>query len=273
MTDEAKRSLGQALRKARIAAELTQANVADTLGRSQGHIHKIETGKAVISQADLDQLIDRLTIPDDQAVGLRALANEIARGRDKAAQPPNWSAFWELLEQERHATKILSLHGERIPGPLQCESYIIQVMTEVYGDVDITNVIRLRKERAKILTKPDGPAYHVILSEAAVRRTLRGRDHIRADQVSQLLTMINSCQRLKLQILPLESRVLFVDSDFELLRFEDRKLDFVYVECPGGAYRFKDKSDLKDVETHWGRLSSAALDLTESRVFLEKLPN
>lgn len=269
--DRARRSLGQALRDARLAAKLTQASVATTLGCSQGQVHKIEKGKAMISLEGLNRLIKRLEIPEGKASTLRALAAEVTRGQDKVAQPPDWSAFWDLVDQERNASKILCWHGERIPGPLQCESYIIQVMTEVYGDVDTTDVIRLRKTRAGILTMPDGPDYHVILSESSVRRTLIGRTHILADQVRQLLTLIDTCERLRLQILPLESGVLFVDSDFELLRFSDRKRDFAYVECPGGAHHFKDKKDLDNIDVHWTRLSGAALSPTASRAHLEEL--
>jgi transcriptional regulator with XRE-family HTH domain len=252
---------------------LTQASVAKILDRSQGQVHKIEKGSAMISPEGLAKLTERFEIPPDVASELRELLAAAKDDQNNAAELPDWSAFQELIRHEAAASKILCWHSERIPGPLQCEPYIIQVMTEVYGDVDTTEVIKLRKARSELLTKPDMPDYHVILSESSVLRTIAGREHILTDQVEHLLTLVNTYERLSLQILPLRADLLFVDSDFELLRFDDRKGDFAYVEYPGGARRVRDRKDLKKIDDHWTRLHTAALSRVDSKTFLENLPN
>ena len=84
--------------------------------------------------------------------------------------------------------------------------------------------------------------------------------------------LTRTCQRLELRILPFETRVLFVDSDFRILRFANSpRQDFVYVESFGGAHVFKAKPDLKRFDEHWEALHAATLSTDDSKDLLSKL--
>lgn len=272
--EEQRRELGRALRAARENAGLTQARVAKEIGRTQGKVQKIETGASPITREELDKVIEQCRIPTKDGERLRALAAQVQRKRRKVAQAPNWPAFGHLSDLEKDASEIRCVHAERIPGPLQSEHYMLQVMTEVFGEIDVTELIKQRLRRAGMLFRADGPRYRVILGESSVRRTLRGKPDILVDQLEHLLALVQKIERLELHILPFEADVLFMDSDFQILHFADpAQKDFAYVESPGGAHTFKAKNNLAQFDRHWNVLHNAALSTADSENFLARLVN
>jgi Domain of unknown function (DUF5753) len=248
--------------------------VAKEIGCSQGKIQKIEAGTAPITREELDKVIALCRIPAKDADGLRGLAAQDLRNRRRVARAPDWPAFGQLSDLEKDASEIRCLHGDRIPGTLQSEHYMLQVMTEVFGEIDVTNLIKHRLQRARILFEENGPRYRVILSESSVHRTLRGKPDILVDQLEHLLTLVRTSARLELHILPFEANVLFMDSDFQVLRFADPALkDFAYIESSGGAHTFRAPKDLARFDRHWDVLHTAALSPAESEALLAKLVN
>ena len=269
-----RRQLGRALRAAREAAGHTQWRVAKEIGCSQGKIQKIEAGSAPITKEQLDRVVELCRIPAQDADKLGALAAHDLRNRRKVARPPDWPAFGTLSDLEKDAVEIRCLHGERIPGTLQSEHYMLQMMTEAFGEIDVTDVIKQRLQRARILFQESSPRYRVILSESALHRTLRGSSNILVDQLEHLLTLVRTSERLELYVLPFEADVLFVDSDFQVLHFADpAQKDFAYVESPGGAHIFRARKDLTRFDHHWEVLHAAALSKAESEELLAKLVN
>jgi transcriptional regulator with XRE-family HTH domain len=63
MADERKKRLGERIRKARRDANLTQGDLADKLGVSQGVISNVETGISTIDAPDLPRWADALNKP------------------------------------------------------------------------------------------------------------------------------------------------------------------------------------------------------------------
>lgn len=248
--------------------------MAKEIGCSQGKIQKIEAGSAPITKEQLDKVVELCRIPANDADKLGALAAHDLRNRRRVARPPDWPAFGQLSDLETEAVEIRCLHGERIPGTLQSEHYMLQVMTEVFGEIDVTDVIKQRLRRARILFQENRPRYRVILGESSVHRTLRGKPDILVDQLEHLLTLVRTSERLELHILPFEANVLFMDSDFRVLRFADSgQRDFAYVESPGGAHSFRARKDLARFDRHWEVLHAAALSTAESEDLLARLVN
>ncbi len=63
MTDDRKKRLGERIRKARRDANLTQGELADKLGISQGVISNVETGVSTIDAPDLPVWAEVLNKP------------------------------------------------------------------------------------------------------------------------------------------------------------------------------------------------------------------
>lgn len=269
-----RRQLGRALRKAREDAGLTQSAVAIELGCRQAKINKIESTLVGISMADLDRMIEIYRIPAAKAVELRELASlDQAYGPKRTVVSTTWSAFEHLRDLEQDAHEILCWHGERIPKPLQSEYYLLkQHHPDTKTPADVVRALRQLEARARIFTLDDPPLYRVILSESSLRRMPGGYSpKLVVDQVEHLLDFINRYDQLRLQILKFEAPIPFVDTDFEILRFNGVEPDFAYIEAAGGARTFERPDEINRFEEHWRELSASALSLTESKAFLERL--
>jgi transcriptional regulator with XRE-family HTH domain len=261
--------VGRTLRKLRNDAGVTQEAAAKRLGCGQAKINKIETTLCRISMEQLDMLIEMYGVEPDMAVRLRKAA---AQDLEDGPRRTDMSAYTVLTERELEATEILCWHSERIPGPLKSERYALRQRRPELADGKVTQVLRKRKARMRVLTKPDPPRYRVILSESSLYRVPGGDPEMVLDQASHLLQLMADHPRLELRILPFTADVPYVDSDFELLLFDDPEIfDFVYVEDPGGPRRSEKRLELKKFRAHWSTLDAAALDVAETKEFLHNL--
>jgi transcriptional regulator with XRE-family HTH domain len=265
--------LGSALRNARMEAKLTQAVVGDRLSCTQGKIQKIETTLVSVSAADLDAMLDLYAVPAEEAAELRDLARQTHRGRPSKSRPSTaWSAFGQLFHLEPNASEILCWHSERIPGPLQSEHYMLRQHPDTNTTPGLTALMKQRKARASIFTIENPPQYRAILSESSLLRMPGGRnDELTVDQAGHLLRLMVKHDQLTVQILPFEAKALFVDTDFQILRFAGEAPDFAYIEYPGGARTFRRPSELKQFEEHWNQLHKVALTREETKEFLTNL--
>jgi transcriptional regulator with XRE-family HTH domain len=269
-----RRQLGRALRQARMAAGLTQAVVATSLGCTQGKINKMETTLVSVSSQDLERLIDVYKVSTEKAAELREMAaldqrEGPFRTKDSAAT----AAFTQLSDLEPDAAEILCWHSERIPGPLQSEQYMLAQHQPILDNDQVVRVLRQRKARARIFGAEHGPRYRTVLSESALYRMRGSRSkRIQEDQVAHLLWLVDNYQSLELQILPFNADIPFVNTDFQFLRFAASHLkDFTYIEFPGGSRKFSTADELIAFGAHWDQLSAAALSRDESREFLSGL--
>lgn len=265
-----RRQLGRELRKARIAAGMTQGSIAAILGCGQGKINKIETTLVTVSIDELDMMLKAYGVARDKADDLRAIAAQDRRQRRRHHLMTS-PAFEELSDRESDAAEILCWHSERIPGPLQSEHYMYQQFHTNGGTSDIVQLARQRQVRTRVLTADSPPHYQVILSESSLYRMPGGRTpELVVDQVEHLLTCVRSHERLALRILTFDAPVPYVDSDFVILRFAADD-DFVYIEYPGGARLFTKPKELVMFEEHWRELSAAALSTEDTVTFLDRL--
>ncbi len=245
--------------------------MATPLGCTQGKINKMETTLVSVSRQDLDRLIEIYGLTEEKAAHLREMAALDERdgpARTKvSAVPP---AFAYLSELESEAAEILCWHSERMPGPLQSERYMLAQHEPIQDNEQVVSLLRQRKARARIFEIEKPPRYRVVLSESALYRMPGGRaGHIGVDQAAHLLDLVTTRESLELQILQFGAKIPFVDTDFQLLRFNQSHLDdFTYIEFPGGSSTFTTAAELFEFRAHWDQLSAAALTTDESRKFL-----
>jgi transcriptional regulator with XRE-family HTH domain len=268
-----RRRLGRLLRQARKDATLTQSAVAARLGCGQAKINKIERTLVAVSPGELDTLTDLYGLSAEQARELRELAELDQRdGPPRTKYSTAWSAYAELSDHEPEAHEILCWHSERIPTPLQSEPYRLR-LHQARTSGDAVRVLSQLRARTQIFTMPEPPRYRVVLSESSLHRMPGGRSTgLVRDQAEHLLGLTEQFKQIELRILTFDADIPFVDSDFEILRFENAGTeDFTYIECPGGSRKFKTNEELKKFQEHWDLLNAAALDREHSRIFLRGL--
>ncbi|WP_216213415.1 helix-turn-helix domain-containing protein [Amycolatopsis aidingensis] len=267
-----RKQLGNELRHARAAAGFTQQQVANVLGCTQGKVNKIESGAVGVKLGDVRAMLEAFGVLGEEAETLMGLARAAAGQRGQwsgyRSVVPHW--FRTFTDLEPAATEIMTWHGERIPGPLQSEHYMLKQFTE-FGATDVTSLVRNRLDRKAIFDQQQPPYYRFIISESALRRAPGGHaPAVMLDQLEHLLELERR-SRVYIHVLPFGARLAAVPNDFTIMRFPDRTRDFVYVEhCAGGLYL----DDIKDFQIFvdaWDRLRGAALERHETRQFFKEL--
>src|SRR6476469_993149 len=267
-----RRQLGNEIRRARLAAGMTQQEVAELLGCGQGKINKIEAGAVSVKQADLKQMRDAFGASKTEVDMMTELArSSVQRGQwaGYRSAVPHW--FRTFTDLEPAASEILSWHGERIPGPLQSEHYMLKQFSEARA-TDVTALVRNRLERRQVFDLKRPPFYRFILGEAAFRRMPGGPNaSVALDQAQHLLDLEQRYQRTFVHILPFDTKLSFVPNDFTIMRFSDATKDFVFIEHAAGGTYIDDEGDFELFVDAWDRLRGAALERGETAEFLEKM--
>lgn len=270
-----RRRLGRTLRQARTDAGLTQEAVAEQLGCRQAKINKVETTLVAISLAELDRLTEIYGVPTEKAAELHQLATlDLLAGPARTKYSTANSAFADLSDLEPDATEICCWHSERLPGPLQSEPYMLRQHAHLITRAsELTQYLRQWTARARVFTVATPPRYRAVISESSLHRMpARSAAALLVDQVTHLLGLIDAHKKLDLRILPFGADVPYVDTDFEILRFDRPTLsDFAYVEFPAGSRKFKTPAELTKFQDHWDLLNDAALTIEDSRDFLSGL--
>jgi transcriptional regulator with XRE-family HTH domain len=267
-----RKQLGNELRHARTAAKMTQQQVAEVLGCTQGKVNKIESGAVGVKLGDVRTMLDAFGVNGDESEALMNLA------RAAAGQRGHWSGYRSVVphwfrtftDLEPAAVEIMTWHGERIPGPLQSEHYMLKQFTE-FGATDITSLVRNRLDRKSVFDQPQPPYYRFILSEAALRRAPGGAaPAVMLDQLEHLMEL-DRRQRVYVHVLRFGARLAAVPNDFTIMRFPDRTRDFVYIEHSAGGIYLDDQKDFQLFVDAWDRLRGAAMERQETREFIKEL--
>jgi transcriptional regulator with XRE-family HTH domain len=267
-----RKALGNELRHARTAASMTQQQVAEVLGCTQGKVNKIESGAVGVKLGDVRAMLDAFGVNGDESEALMNLA------RAAAGQRGHWSGYRSVVphwfrtftDLEPAAVEIMTWHGERIPGPLQSEHYMLKQFTE-FGATDVTSMVRNRLDRKAVFDQPQPPYYRFIISEAALRRAPGGHaPAVMLDQIEHLMEL-DRRQRVYVHVLQFGARLAAVPNDFTIMRFADRTRDFVYIEHSAGGIYLDDQKDFQLFVDAWDRLRGAALERQDTREFLKAL--
>jgi transcriptional regulator with XRE-family HTH domain len=189
--------LGAELRRARVAAGMSQEQFSRSLGFDRTVITKAETGErppspevaAAIDEAfpHLDGLFSRLTLLARRANG----------------RYPEW--FREWVDAEQQATALRTWQPILVPGLLQTRDYaraLFQAWQPAASCDDLDVLVGARIERQAILDRADPPELLAVLDEAVLHRRV-GSAKIMCYQLAHLGEM--SCRpAVTIQIVPAE---------------------------------------------------------------------
>lgn len=199
--------LARELRALRVQAGLTHEQLAKKIGQSRAQISRLENGH-VVDQADILSILDILGVSGDHWTRVMTIAREAGE-----------RGWWESLkgmgvrqalyaDLEAGATTIREYQQTFLPGLLQIPGYVgtrsefeVEPMTGT-GE----GVLAGRLGRQRMLRRPGGPTYEVIVDELAVRRRTAPEDVMRA-QLNHIIATVNEAPKVSLRVLPIDAAI------------------------------------------------------------------
>jgi transcriptional regulator with XRE-family HTH domain len=200
MTDEEREGysplqfLLRELREQRVAAGLTQGDLAKKINYSDSHVSGVETGVRAVRSAYLKVV--------DDALGLRGLLLRLWEDFVRYGASPAWLRRW--IEVECEATALRSFEGAVIPGLLQTEHYAQALLNSgLMAEDSVRQRVTARIARQAILTGEKAPQFLTVIDETVLRRPIGGPGIMR----HQLEALIKWCEfgHVQVHVVPIST--------------------------------------------------------------------
>ena len=269
-----RRRLGQELRRLRERADLTGDQVAARLGWSAAKISRIETARTSPRTVDVEALLVIYMVDSGQRQELLALHRDATRKgwwedyRDSL--PKEYTTFLGL---EAEATTARDWEPQVVPGLFQTEAYVRAMMEsgqrstlEAPGNVRSRIEVRMARQHA-VLGAGSALAISVVLEESVLLRRF-GDHEVMREQLRRLIE-VSELPNVDLRILPFDADHPINTGAFSHLKLPDFH-DVVYLEALLGGRLVEDEAIVYRYEVAFDYLETKALDVDESRRFLEK---
>jgi transcriptional regulator with XRE-family HTH domain len=168
--------LAQELRQAREAAGLTHDQLAKKIKGHRPTISRLENGHGAPDLDDVFKILEALGIEDQQWEAIVTIAREAA---ERGWWESNTKAMGErqalFANLEAGAITITDVQPSLVPGLLQTPDYIRARLDaarweEREDPSTIDGIVEGRLGRQRMLKRPSGPTYQVILDEVVIRR-------------------------------------------------------------------------------------------------------
>jgi len=221
--------LGVEIRALRAKAGLTADQLGKRIGRSRADISRLENGH-VVDQADVISILDVLGVDGDRWTQVVTIARE-------AGEKGWWESHKAMGERqamyanlEAGAATIREYQQTFVPGLLQTPEFVrartaaAATLEPMAGTVD--GVLAGRAGRQRMLRRPGGPTYEVIVDEVAVYR-LTAPPEVVKQQLYHLATAVNGDPKATLRVLPVGAVVE----------------DFTVPRCTFSIYTYPDPGD------------------------------
>jgi transcriptional regulator with XRE-family HTH domain len=269
------------LARLRKDADLSQAQVAEQLGRTQSHISNLERGpgaagrRNVPSWPDVDALL-RIYERPDLGPQFRQLLEQSKRKHwaedlPKGVIPPVFDLYLGL---EEGATAIDCYDAMTVPGLLQCQAYA-EVLLRGHGpdlsDEELARRVELRMRRQAVFDRSDDPLrLWSILDESVLYRRIGGPG-ILGKQLDHLLEMIKRPE-IQFQILPLDAMVHpALHGSFKIMNFPTSgDAGLIYLESRLGGSYHEAQAEIDEYTEVMNHLRVIALDQEKSAQLIRK---
>lgn len=268
--------LGTQLRRLREAKGIPRQAAGYAIRASEAKISRLELGRVGFKQRDVADLLTLYGVNDPQE-------REVFLGLAHGASSPGWwhkysdvlpSWFEMYLGLEQVASVIRNYEVQFVPGLFQTETYARAVIMLGYPGSSATELDRrvsLRMARQELLTTPDVPSIWAVVDEAALRRSVGGRQVMRL-QLERLLQLIE-LPHVTLQIVPFGAGGhAAAGGSFSILRFSDLDIqDIAYLEQLTSALYLDKRADVDHYMLIMDRLCVEADPPGDSKKLLAKI--
>jgi transcriptional regulator with XRE-family HTH domain len=266
--------LAAELRALRTHAGVTHVQLAKQIGQSRAQISRLENGH-VVDQDDVMKILDALGVDDDRWTNIMTIAREAGeRGwwESNRFMGERQSLYANL---EAGAQTIREFQMTFIPGLLQTADF-----TRARGEADrVAGAPSLNAEKAaagrvgrqRMLRRPRGPDYEVILDALAITR-LSVPPEVMKSQLYHIAATVNGSDRIVVRVLPIEAGIEGYGvprSAYSIYTFEDPgDPTVVAVDTVTDDIVLTDGDDVKRYVELYDRLRSAALSPDASLDYL-----
>jgi transcriptional regulator with XRE-family HTH domain len=266
--------LAAELRALRTHAGVTHVQLAKMIGQSRAQISRLENGH-VVDQDDVMKILDALGVDDDRWTEIMTIAREAGeRGwwESNRFMGERQSLYANL---EAGAQTIREFQMTFIPGLLQTTDFTrARGEAERVAGAPTFNADKIadgRVGRQRMLRRPGGPAYEVILDELAIRRASAPPETLKA-QLYHITATVNGSPKITARVLPVDARIEGYSvprSAFSIYTFSDPgDPTIVAVDTVTDDLMLTESDDVKRYEELYDRLRAAAMSMQQSLEFL-----
>lgn len=271
-----RRQLGLELRRLREAAHKSPREAADWLQVTTSTLSKIELGRQAIKGTHVRLLTQLYDVGAPQADTLLRLAREANQRGWWAAYGdtvPDWVRTYLGLEED--AAELWAYESGLILGLFQTPAYADAITAAAHPDLDVAErqrMVAFRSDRQRRMLNNHTPNLRVVLDEAALHRSVGGKDVMR-DQLRHLIE-VSKLPHVRLAVQPFTAGAhSSIGSSFTLLRFADTvvSMNCVYLENDRGALYLERPGDVDRYSWMFEQLSATALSPEASRELVATL--
>jgi DNA-binding XRE family transcriptional regulator len=274
------------VRRLRLGAELTRLRgglASEKLARAAGlprtTISRLENGRMRPDTDDVMRILECLKITGEQWTTVMTIAREASeRGwwESGASRMGESQALYANLEAGADA--IAEYQMALLPGLLQTASF-----TEARARVDEADwsasfdpirAVEARAGRQRMLHRPGGPAYEVVIDEMAIRRST-AVDDIRHEQLVHIRQLAQHDPKITVRVLPIDCRIegrTVPRSGFSIYHYPDPDDPVVVaVDSVTADLVLTEAVPVAHYQKLYGRLRDAALTPVGSIQFLAEM--
>ncbi|MFC9625320.1 Scr1 family TA system antitoxin-like transcriptional regulator [Streptomyces sp. NPDC056930] len=245
----------------RVAAGLTQAQLADRVGHQVETIASIEQGRRAL----LPDLAHRL----DELLDTKGALETAVGNMPEVDLIPAWAE--QYMDLERAALALCFFANQVLPGLLQTENYaraVFDSRVPTFSGEKIDAHVDKRLERQELLRRKVPPTTSFVISEAVVRDRLGGKE-----VYCETLRHLRACADLPgitLQV-PLGRKThAGLDGPFILLETPDYQR-IAYTETQRGSQLISDPDEISILMQRYAMLRTQALNTEDTRDLLDRL--
>lgn len=276
------------VRRLRLAAELvalrerhgySAQQLADHISIARSSLSRLENGHVAPDLGVIMKVLDLFQVERPRWEQIIAIARD-AQARGWWTRHTDQMGVRQALhaELEAGAATIREYQLTLLPGLLQTRTY---TEARVHADradpahYDPTHALQARETRQRLILQPDGPTYHVILDETAVRRHAAPADIVGA-QLDHIVQLGHDQNNVTIQVLPVAAALNDIPrSAFILYSYQDPDDPVVAtVDTITDDHVLTDVEHPKQVRRYlalYEHLQQAALSPTDSLDFLAGL--
>jgi DNA-binding XRE family transcriptional regulator len=252
---------GQELKRARLSAGMTLAQLGQITGYHKSQVSRVERGLRAPTEK-FAQMCDK-AFPGRGGWFLRFYKDS----RQWSAMPP-WFRPW--IEHERRAVNLRIWQPSSLSGLLQTEAYALaQLRTSLGATAEqVAERLSARLARQAILTReiPAPPMALFLVDEAALRRRT-GSAPIMADQLERALA-VAALPNVTVQVVP---NVMHAETTGGFALAEAPKGSAAYIETALTGQVFEDIKVTLELSARFDALRTEALRGTESLSLIEEV--
>ncbi|GLZ81746.1 transcriptional regulator [Actinorhabdospora filicis] len=268
--------LGNELRALRKKAGLTHEQLARKVGQARMKFSRLENGRIRPDVGDIIKVLDALDVDGGEWNKLVNIARD-------AADQGWWHRIAEQMgirqamyaDLEAGAATIRAYEQNFIPGLLQTQAYLEsrdRTAASLAGSQESNPLVwEGRAGRQRMLQRPGGTTYEVIIDEIALRR-LSVSAPVMAEQLEHMLAVQRESDRITIRILPVDALVPGYSvpwSSYSIFTYPDAEDPVVAaVEMSAVDELLADPEHVNPLVAHFERLREASLSPMDSEKLL-----